>query len=230
MIKLPENTTPEFVSQLATELSVILKDKYNKPIGSGKLINDLSDMFGHKDWNTLKAVLSPEEEVFELHLFNIIARDLLAMLKDESLREYWKNSDEIYGYFTTGEANTLFDILFYRYDLDDKINTYKYKEDHNYHPQIPPAFKDKTFEKLNDLRELHFTDKRSYHETDNLVCTKSIQNMMKELLIAVCDSVDDDFGDTGDNNYCICQVDFDTLSESFEFYLNYKLFVHNCLF
>lgn len=50
-MKLPDGVTPEFLSQLANELSAKSKER-NRYVGSGKIAHDLANIFESKDWNT----------------------------------------------------------------------------------------------------------------------------------------------------------------------------------
>lgn len=129
MIKLPPNTPPEFVSQLANELSIVLKEKYNKPVGSGKLVNDLSSIFGSKDWNTLNAKLKNNGEKDNSLKFAIIS-DLLEQLNKPELKSFLENDSKVADAFDDG-CNELYDLIYYFYGLEDYVDSYLPSDDFN---------------------------------------------------------------------------------------------------
>lgn len=166
----------------------------------------------------------------DLTLFDTIAKDLLNIITESDLGEYWKDTEHIYKFYTTGAVNELYDVIFYHFGLKDTIMSYSIDEDnHNYLNQIPKSFKEHTFEKLNDLGKLHFTDRKTYKETDGIVCYRAIKEMIMELLCQVCRSIDDDFADIGDNDFCICNITYDEILTSFKYYLTDKRYVRKQL-
>jgi hypothetical protein len=60
LVRLPNNIKQDWISQFSNEISLKLKNKHNRTINSGDIRNDLADIFGHFDWNTLISTLSPK--------------------------------------------------------------------------------------------------------------------------------------------------------------------------
>jgi hypothetical protein len=67
-MKLPENITTEFLSQLATEFSLKLKYKHNRPLKSGKIVNDFAEIFGFTDWNSLNKHLNQNQTLKTINI------------------------------------------------------------------------------------------------------------------------------------------------------------------
>lgn len=191
MIKLPENTSPEFVSQLANELSSLLKDKYNKPIKSGKLINDLSVIFGAKNWNTLSAQLNSVDQQ-DFRLLDILSKDLLIELNLNSLKIFLSNKRTL-NLLKSGEASELYDLIYYHFSLENNLTSYCYQEDENLNDLIPSSYKNQIFDNMCESYEINPLSSSSFADTDSKVSYRAIQEMMKDLLCSTCRCIEEHY-------------------------------------
>lgn len=74
MAKLPKNISKKFISDLANDLSNHMKETYNRPIKSSKLLQAISQSCNFKNWNTLSAYLDTKS-----HISNDYSDDLLSL-------------------------------------------------------------------------------------------------------------------------------------------------------